>query len=62
MKEKKTEQVVFRLTESQRDYLEQVADLDDRSVSWVVQKMIDWFRLNKTPKQAVQSAKETFSD
>jgi len=61
-KHKKTEFVAFRLTDEQKSYLDAVAQEDDRSVSWVIQKLIDWFRVNKTPKQAVQSVKETYSD
>lgn len=58
---KKSELLAFRTTEDQRRYLQAVADLDERSVSWAIQKMIDFFRINKSPEQALQDLKQNAS-
>jgi hypothetical protein len=43
---KKSKLLSFRTTDENMDYLEKVAKADDRSVSWVLSKMIDYFRDN----------------
>jgi len=55
---KKNKLMAFRTTESQRKFLEKVASMDDRSLSWVIDGMIDWFRVNKTPGQTLQSVRD----
>jgi len=42
--DKKTDRLTFRMTEEYHDYLKQLGDSDDRSVAWVVNKMIAYFK------------------
>ena len=53
---KKSQLLSFRTTEENMEYLEQVAKSDDRSVSWVIGKMIDYFREN-SPSDTVKKIK-----
>mgnify|MGYP002725615352 CR=1 FL=1 len=62
MKEKRNVYIGVRITDSQKSYLESVAQEDDRTVSWVIQSLVEWYRQNKTPQEALKLVKETFSD
>ena len=50
---KKSKLLSFRTTEENMDYFEKVAKEDDRSVSWVLSKMTDYFRDN-TPSNTLK--------
>jgi hypothetical protein len=59
---KKSEVIGVRITESQKVYLEEISNMDDRTLSWIVQKYVEWFRQNKTPEEALKLVKKTFSE
>tara|TARA_Y100001963_G_scaffold150655_1_gene232112 strand:+ start:859 stop:1020 length:162 start_codon:yes stop_codon:yes gene_type:complete len=47
---KKTEQIVFRTTDENKEFLQSLADSDDRTISYIVNKMVDAFRLKRIKK------------
>ena len=47
---KKTELISFRTTLENDKYLRELADSDERSLSFVLNKMVDAFRLKKVKK------------
>tara|TARA_Y100001963_G_C6636440_1_gene378775 strand:+ start:212 stop:376 length:165 start_codon:yes stop_codon:yes gene_type:complete len=47
---KKTEQVVFRTTEEHLEYLKLLAESDDRTTAWVLNKMIGTFKTKGVKK------------
>jgi len=51
---KKTKMLSFRTTDENLEFLEKVAEADDRSVSWVISKMIDYFHKKGDPKKAIK--------
>lgn len=42
--DKKNERLTFRTTKANMDYLKKLGDSDERSASWVVNKMIEYFK------------------
>jgi len=62
MKEKRNIYIGLRITDSQKYYIDCVSQEDDRTVSWVIQSFIEWFRQNKTPEEALKLVKKTFSE
>ena len=54
---KKSQLLSFRTTEENMEYLEQVAKSDDRSVSWVIGKMIEYFREKGSPSDTIKELK-----
>ncbi len=53
--DKKDELISFRTTEDKLKYLKQLAESDERSVSYILNKMIQYF---KESGQSVDSSKE----
>ena len=53
--DKKDELISFRTTEDNLKYLKQLAESDERSVSYILNKMIQYF---KESGQSVDSSKE----
>jgi hypothetical protein len=47
---KKTELISFRTTPENSKYIRDLADSDERSLSYVLNKMLDSFRLKKVKK------------
>ena len=47
---KKTELISFRTTLENSDYIRDLADSDERSLSYVLNKMLDAYRLKKVNK------------
>ena len=42
--DKKNERLTFRTTKANMYYLKKLGDSDERSASWVVNKMIEYFK------------------
>ena len=51
---KKNKIFSFRTSEENLEYVEKVAKEDDRSVSWVIDKMIKYFKNNNSPKDTIK--------
>ena len=51
---KKNKLFSFRTSEENLEYVEKVAKEDDRSVSWVVDKMIKYFKDKSRPKDTIK--------
>ena len=51
---KKNKLFSFRTSEENLKYIEKVAEEDDRSASWVVDKMIKYFKDNGNPKDTIK--------
>ena len=41
---KKSEHIVFRTTEENLEYVKLLADSDDRTTAWILNKMIETFK------------------
>jgi predicted transcriptional regulator len=54
---KKTVHFSFRTTDENMDYLKQVANEGDRTPSYVLNKMIDYFRAKGSPSDTVKKIK-----
>ena len=54
---KKTVHFSFRTTDENMDYLKQIASEDDRTPSYVLNKMIDYFRAKGSPSDTVKKIK-----
>ena len=55
---KKSEFFSFRTTLENIEYLKKIAKLDDRSLSWVLSKMVDYFREKGSPEQALDKIRK----
>jgi len=51
---KKSSFLSFRTTEENEDFLKEVAELDERSVSSVISKMIGYFRSKGDAKKTIK--------
>ena len=51
---KKSELIAFRTTPENHKYLQELAKEDERSVSWILDKMIDYFREKGSPSDTVK--------
>ena len=51
---KKTEKLTFRTTAENEDFLKDIAELDERSVSSVISKMIGYFRSKGDAKKTIR--------
>ena len=51
---KKSELIAFRTTPENHKYLQELAEEDERSVSWILDKMIDYFRGKGSPSDTVR--------
>jgi len=54
---KKTVHFSFRTTDENMDYLKQIASEDDRTPSYVLNKMIDYFR-NSSPTETLNKIRK----
>jgi len=46
--------ISFRTTENNIEFLKEIAAMDDRSVSYVIDKMVNNFRLSGTVKETIK--------
>ena len=51
---KKSELIAFRTTPQNHKYLQALAKEDERSVSWILDKMVRYFRNKVSVKKATQ--------
>ena len=51
---KKSELIAFRTTPENHKYLQELAKEDERSVSWILDKMVRYFRNKGSVKKATQ--------
>ena len=55
---KKSELIAFRTTPQNHKYLQALAKEDERSVSWILDKMIDYFREKGSPSDTVKKIRK----
>tara|TARA_B100001250_G_C19569658_1_gene687072 strand:+ start:630 stop:800 length:171 start_codon:yes stop_codon:yes gene_type:complete len=51
---KKSSFLSFRTTQENEEFLKEIAELDERSVSSVISKMIGYFRIKGDAKKTIQ--------
>ena len=55
---KKSELIAFRTTPQNHKYLQALAKEDERSVSWILDKMIEYFRDKGSPSDTVNKIRK----
>ena len=55
---KKSELIAFRTTLQNHKYLQALAKEDERSVSWILDKMIEYFRDKGSPSDTVKKIRK----
>ena len=55
---KKSELIAFRTTPENHKYLQELAKEDERSVSWILDKMIEYFRDKGSPSDTVKKIRK----
>lgn len=55
---KKSEFFSFRTTPENIEYLKKIAKSDDRSLSWVLSKMVDYFREKGSPDETLDKIRK----
>ena len=51
---KKSELIAFRTTPENHEYLQELANEDERSVSWILDKMVRYFRSKGDVKKSMK--------